>query len=238
MLNVSRDCATNNSCDHARQYDDKLPTESELIDEYKVGRNTIRKALDIVAQKGLIRRIQGSGYYVNHLGLSDKDNVLNLSLGIGQRFNDPITHLTSKVITFDQIKADEQMAKMSQVEVGTELYRIFRLRYWHHELYNLEKAYFVKSITPYLTIESAETSIFSFIQQTYGIEPTNSENFITMERLSAADAELLGFEPGHHCITQRQVNFLKNSYVFNFSTSYYADPKMSFYFHSSDRSSN
>ncbi|NMB18685.1 MAG: GntR family transcriptional regulator, partial [Erysipelothrix sp.] len=42
-------------------YKDKLPTEDELIVEYGVSRNTIRKAIQILVQKGIIIPIQGSG---------------------------------------------------------------------------------------------------------------------------------------------------------------------------------
>ncbi|MFN8075077.1 MAG: GntR family transcriptional regulator [Kineosporiaceae bacterium] len=41
-----------------------LPSESELMLEYAVGRNVTRDALDLLRQEGLIERIQGSGTFV------------------------------------------------------------------------------------------------------------------------------------------------------------------------------
>ena len=46
-------------------YTDKLPSEQELITHYQVSRNTIRNALNLLYNQGMVRSIQGSGYFVN-----------------------------------------------------------------------------------------------------------------------------------------------------------------------------
>lgn len=51
------------------EYKTKLPTEQELMKQFNVSRNTIRRAIDVVYQHGLLRRIQGSGYYINNVQL-------------------------------------------------------------------------------------------------------------------------------------------------------------------------
>ena len=40
---------------------DMIPTESELIEQYEVSRMTVRQALDILVNEGLIYRQQGRG---------------------------------------------------------------------------------------------------------------------------------------------------------------------------------
>ena len=44
----------------------KLPTEAQLMERYHASRNTIRKAIDLIYQQGLLRRVQGSGYYITN----------------------------------------------------------------------------------------------------------------------------------------------------------------------------
>lgn len=44
---------------------DKLPTESELTARYCVSRQTVRRALDLLAGEGLIQKVQGSGSYIS-----------------------------------------------------------------------------------------------------------------------------------------------------------------------------
>lgn len=46
------------------QSDDKLPTESELMNIFEVSRHTIRKSLSDLEVKGIVYRIQGGGTFV------------------------------------------------------------------------------------------------------------------------------------------------------------------------------
>ena len=104
-------------------FEEKLPTEYELMQEYDVSRNTIRKAVDILSQKGLVRRVQGSGYYINDFG-PRADQTINLTMGVSEGFNH--LKLTSRVITFDRVVADEALAAEFGCLVGDDLYRVIR----------------------------------------------------------------------------------------------------------------
>lgn len=42
----------------------KLPTEEKLIEEYKVSRNTIRNAIKILINLGIVYSVQGNGMFV------------------------------------------------------------------------------------------------------------------------------------------------------------------------------
>ena len=52
---------------YIRQGTYKLPTEKELCEQFHASRQTIRQALLILEQEGLIARKQGSGSYVTGL---------------------------------------------------------------------------------------------------------------------------------------------------------------------------
>ncbi|MGL5438060.1 MAG: GntR family transcriptional regulator [Lachnospiraceae bacterium] len=47
---------------------EKLPSEHELSERFELSRQTIRHAIDILVQQGKVRRIRGSGTYVNRSG--------------------------------------------------------------------------------------------------------------------------------------------------------------------------
>ncbi len=51
---------------------DKMPSENELCAQFSVSRETVRKAIGILEEQGLIRRVRGSGTYVSH---SRKENL-------------------------------------------------------------------------------------------------------------------------------------------------------------------
>lgn len=218
-------------------FDKKLPTEVQLMARYNVSRNTIRKAIDLVYQKGLLRRVQGSGYFINDISLSEK-TVINLSVGAGQPLHLADGKLVSKVITFDKINADIALANRMSIKNGSELYRVIRLRYLNNELYCLEQAYYVRAEVPFLSVESVNQSIFTFLRENYGISANNSEDYISLEKLTEEDAALLELPTGTPALTMNQLNFYGNNIIFNFSTTIYVYPGLNFYFHSANLTSN
>ncbi|MFC6171184.1 GntR family transcriptional regulator [Loigolactobacillus jiayinensis] len=218
-------------------FDKKLPTEVQLMARYNVSRNTIRKAIDLVYQKGLLRRVQGSGYFVNDISLAEK-TVINLSVGAGQPLHFADGKLISKVITFDKIYADAALARRMSIKNGSELYRVIRLRYLNNILYCLEQAYYVRSEVPFLSVDSVNQSIFSFLRENYGISANNSEDYISLEKLTPEDAALLELPAGTPALAMNQLNFYGNNIIFNCSTTIYVYPGLNFYFHSANLTSN
>lgn len=43
---------------------DKLPTITELMKEYQVGKSTILQAITLLTQRGIVYKVQGSGVFV------------------------------------------------------------------------------------------------------------------------------------------------------------------------------
>ncbi len=52
---------------------DQLPPERELSDSYAASRSTIRKALNILEEEGLVSRKVGSGTFINYSGAAELD---------------------------------------------------------------------------------------------------------------------------------------------------------------------
>ncbi|AVK99243.1 GntR family transcriptional regulator [Pediococcus inopinatus] len=216
-------------------FSQELPTEHQLMERYNVSRNTIRKAIDIVAQKGLVRRVQGSGYFVNDISQA-KHTVVNLTMGTSRtRYH---KEMTSKIVTFDEIHADEALAKEFGVLNGAALHRIIRLRYIDKQLYSLEYAYYVKSEVPTLTLVSINHSIFDYIAKKYDIRINNSDQYLSQDALTSEQANLLGLKPKTACMVLQQSNYYKNDVLFNFSQTIYVYPNLSFYFHAANQSGN
>lgn len=49
---------------HIFKYGDKLPSENLLCHKFEISRQTVRNAMDQLAEEGIVRRVQGSGTYV------------------------------------------------------------------------------------------------------------------------------------------------------------------------------
>ncbi len=60
---------------------ERLPTEQELAERFGVNRHTVRRALGVLEQKGLVRIEQGRGTFV-------REDVVDYSLGLRTRFSE------------------------------------------------------------------------------------------------------------------------------------------------------
>ncbi|MFB9770434.1 GntR family transcriptional regulator [Lactiplantibacillus modestisalitolerans] len=215
----------------------KLPTEAQLMERYQVSRNTIRKAIDLVYQQGLLRRVQGSGYYITSIQLEHK-TVVNLSARSMFTSNLHPRNLVSKVLTFDTIKGDTDLSRQLGIPVDEEMYRVVRLRYWHDQLYCLEKAYYPRSVVPYLSTEAVNSSIWDFIHDAYGIGIANSDDYLSLTNLSAEEALLMGLDHGATYLALDSSNYYKNNGLLDFSHTVFVYPDLALYFHTTNLANN
>ncbi|VDG21239.1 GntR family transcriptional regulator [Lactiplantibacillus mudanjiangensis] len=214
----------------ADEYVTKLPTEKALMVRFDASRSTIRKAIDVVFRHGLLRRVQGSGYFI----IKQPENsgtILNLSIGFDQAAMVEGGPLTSKIVTFDKILADERLANQGNIEVSTELHRVIRLRYLKDRLYSLEESYFPKAIVPFLSEDGVKHSIFAFLREAYDIYGSTTENYVHQVRLTATRAQLMNEPVGDKTLCLDGINYLANGSVFNFSQTYFVYPDLELYYH-------
>lgn len=68
---------------------DRLPTEQEIGEEYRVSRQTVRAALALLEQEGLIEKRQGSGSYITGLSSDEDRNIIHLILSSDRDYTYP-----------------------------------------------------------------------------------------------------------------------------------------------------
>lgn len=108
------------------QAGDFLPTENELTQTYQMSRDTIRKALKLLAEAGLIQKIHGSGSQViKHetidFPVSQLTSYKELvdSYGIDSKTN---------VISIDKLIVDEKLAALTGFKKNSLVWRVIRQR--------------------------------------------------------------------------------------------------------------
>lgn len=68
----------------------KFPTEAILCQKYKVSRQTLRKATDLLINDGLLTRIQGSGCYLTDKAMKLSKKEAALIIDTDSEYNDPL----------------------------------------------------------------------------------------------------------------------------------------------------
>lgn len=211
-------------------YTDRLPSEADLMEKYATSRNTIKNALDALYNQGVIKRVQGSGCFVNR-PLHGRKNVINMANKVG--FKELATNfsLKSKVLKLEVIPAGEEISGYLGCSEDDLVYRVKRLRFNEDEVFSLEDAYYLKSIVPYLFKEACEQSIFKFIEEVYEIDIRSGDEYISVHELTQAEAQASESNVGQAVMSIEEINYLKNNIAFNYSRTYYFRKNFTAYFH-------
>lgn len=147
--------------------DDQLPSENQLGKQFGVSRITVRRALQTLEADGLIYRRQGLGSFV-------KDNRLHQGL---VRLTDFVEDMEAAGITPQSLviqqgaeEASARVAAALQLEEGTVVYRIDRLRKGDGEPIAFDRTWIPMFYAHLVEKHDLEhTTIYSILEDHYDI---------------------------------------------------------------------
>ena len=118
---------------------DKLPSEMELMDESGLSRSTVRHALKVLVDEGLVRTERGRGAFVADTPALHENNLVFSSYtkqveGQGMK-------PTTRTVDSGFAKAMGSVAKFFDASVGSKLVKLVRLRYLDDAPLCLETTY-------------------------------------------------------------------------------------------------
>ena len=204
----------------------KLPTVENFASDYKVSKSTIVKALESLVLKGVIYQVQGSGIFVrrrNRVGYIDFNIIAGFTSSLKE------FKITSKVLDFDIIKADNEITKSLECDLNDEIYRIKRIRYINNEIMCYEESYYKRSIVPYLTKEIAKGSIFEYLNNALNLNIGFSDRYLNIIKLDKDIADLLELDANDPAMTVSEQIYLSSGLMFNFSKIIYHYKHTQFY---------
>jgi GntR family transcriptional regulator len=174
-----------------------LPGELELAAQLGISRHTVRHALGVLTNEGLLRRERGRGTTV----VSDTPRIFERSLSAFYAFAWEMrargASQRSYVLERNALQADEVFSERLAVAVGTELERIVRLRTADDDPLVFETAYLPRTLTLSLDESMLEReSIYDVLEQQHGLRITRAHEAIRPIVLSKPVARLLRASPG------------------------------------------
>ncbi len=196
----------------------KLPSEMDLADQYDTSKMTIRKALQMLIDSGIIFSIPKSGYYINSYEYIKKFNSLT---GNSFTFLNAGEKTKSKVIYFKKIKANEVLKNKFRTELD-EVYEVKRIRYLKGKLKALEHVYLRADMFPDFNEEICKDSIYEYVKQSNYTIATNIKTL----RAGFAPDEYVEYEPQLKripLIEIENIGFLTNGQIFEYSISFNID---------------
>ncbi|MBN1287457.1 MAG: GntR family transcriptional regulator [Anaerolineae bacterium] len=176
------------------QPNDRLPTEDELCETYRVSRGTIREAIRVLVDEGLIRREQGRGTFVNEPQPSSTLFTLN-------SFNEEIRRQnrapSTRVLTAEITPAAPEVAGRLSIPEGEPVIHIARLRFADDHPVVYETRHLAQALCPTLLGENLTgDSIHWLLVYKYQIPLVKMMHVVEIRRLSAEQTGLLQAQPG------------------------------------------
>jgi DNA-binding GntR family transcriptional regulator len=102
---------------------DQLPSESQLCEHYDVSPMTVRRAINILVDQGIVITEQGRGTFVKQIAMSEASFQLT---ELQDLFNDA-ENTTVRVLEASIVKAGERVARKLGIEVGQRTVYIRRI---------------------------------------------------------------------------------------------------------------
>lgn len=153
---------------------ERLPTEAELAQTLDVAVGTVRKALALLADQGVLERKQGSGTYVKQVaGTQRIYELFRLELNTGPGL--PTAHILD-------VSQHQRPAHIPAFNEGSALaWRVRRLRFLSQVPVALEEIWFDAQHCPQLKADDLGDSMYLFYQERFGVWISRVE-----DRLSVA----------------------------------------------------
>ena len=171
---------------------EKLPSEREVAEKYGVQRATVRSAYKILEEEGIVEIRERSGRYMGHPRIVTNLNEI-------KSFREKVSDIGSKVenqlLSFELIEIDKDLYKKIKLPIGTEVYKITRVRKVENEKgiipIAIEYAYVPENIAPKLIRQNLEDSLFQILREIYGIVPAKEEQLIEIVYADDFESKIL-----------------------------------------------
>lgn len=203
-----------------------LPSENEFADMYQTSRETIRKALNLLAQNGFIQKIRGKGSLVldlkrHQFPISGLISFKELAKNMGGKAK-------TTVDGFDLEHAGRDIARELNVDNDEMVWKVKRVRHIDEERVILDKDFIVERHVPGLSRQKCENSIFEYIEQELDKKISFAKKEFTVEEPSEEDRELLDMEGFHAIVIVKNYIYFDDATLFQYTESRHRPDKFRF----------
>ena len=198
---------------------DMLPSESELLDNFPVSRNTAKRALEELVRDGLAVRIQGKGTFV-------PKSIVDFGLHRLTSFTEETLFKglvpSSKVIKFVQIPANELLSKSLEIAQGDSVYQLKRIRFGDDFPMAIQESFIPEKLCKGLdAYDFSQESLFFVLEKKFGLKISWQKQYIKPCIARKKEAAALDIDVGSPLLFMEGVAYLERDIPFEFKQDYY-----------------
>ncbi len=123
---------------------DRLPNETDMGKQYGVSRSVIRQALDNLERDGFVSRMRAKGTFITRPSLALPAELLSSFAGELKLHG---IEAQTKVLAYEQVAADADIAEVFQIDVGILVPYVERLRLASGEVLGWDATWVHPSLT-------------------------------------------------------------------------------------------
>ncbi|WP_313808531.1 GntR family transcriptional regulator [Sphingobium sp.] len=194
--------------------DDVIPAERDLAEEYGVSRITVRKAIDGLAQEGLLVRRRGAGTFVAARVDKSFSKLSSFSEDMMARGRRPSSEWLSKSVGL--VTPEESLSL--GLSPGTRVYRFQRMRFADDVPMAVEYSTIVGHCLP--NLDAVVDSLYSALEAN-GCRPVRALQRLRAMHFPSDQSKRLGVETGHAGLFIERRGFLADGEAVEFTQSYY-----------------
>lgn len=202
-----------------------LPTELELRKKYAVSRDTIRKALALLTDVGLIQKVQGRG------SLVIKNEQIDFPVSGLTSYQELVENqgLKSKteVISLELLTLDSHLSLVTGFENYEKVWKVVRTRAIDEKVVVIDTDYLSYELIPNLTIKIAEKSIYAYLEGELNFDIAYAQKEITVEPSNIEEKKLMQTKDNYLVLIKSRV-FLSNAQQFQYTESRHKLDKFKF----------
>lgn len=203
----------------------RLPSERDLADDYEVSRMTLRQAITLLVEEGILERRVGSGTYVASHRVQEKmRGTTSFTEIVRSQGKTP----SSQLISYQRKPANETEIQQLQLKTTDTVVRMERVRFAD----NVPLVFEVASIPEKLIQSFNQEDITEHFFQTLtdnGYEIGKSEQTIYAKNASERVANYLKVPKNHAVLALTQVSYFTDGRPFEYVHSQYVGDRFEFY---------
>lgn len=191
------------------QIGEQLPTETKLAEQFAVNRHTLRQAIALLKNEGLLRIDRGRGTFV-------AAKTIRYAIGKRVRYNQTLKaqgwQARFQLLRVLNVPADNAIAKGLEIPYGQPVALIERLGLADEEPISVGTGYFpLKRFPDFLEPENIkilqeQQSISQFLQQVYGCDHIRRSTCVSARLVQPQDAKWLQLPLNQPILLAESVN--------------------------------
>lgn len=217
-----------NIADSIYRLGDQLPTEAELSVRFGVNRHTLRRAVEILRNEGLVRIDRGRGTFVTSAPIS-------YPIGARVRYNEALKaqglKVSRKVLHTTEIPADQAIAKRLEIKISSAIILLERLSFADNLPISVTSSYFPAARFPHLADHCQHyDSISKLLHHEYGCDHIRRSTRISARPVQPNDAKLLEVPLNAPILLTESINVDQQGQVIEYGVTRFRGDRMELVF--------